>query len=78
MPLRDHDVPPLYILILFCEKATAWLNQDGENLVAVHCRGGKGRTGIPQTQTLNPKIRDRENLVAVHAAEWEGAELAKP
>jgi len=45
IPLRDHDVPPLYILILFCEMATAWLNKDAENVIAVHCRGGKGRTG---------------------------------
>jgi PTEN phosphatase family protein len=45
IPLRDHDVPPLYILIHFCEMATVWLNKDEENLAAIHCRGGKGRTG---------------------------------
>lgn len=30
----------------FCESAKAWLDMDEENVVALHCKAGKGRAGI--------------------------------
>lgn len=30
----------------FCENAEQWLLADGRNIVVVHCKAGKGRTGI--------------------------------
>ena len=45
IPFHDHSAPSLKILVEFCEKATAWLNENSRHVIAVHCRGGKGRTG---------------------------------
>ena len=30
----------------FCAEAEAWLAAGPENVVAVHCKAGKGRTGV--------------------------------
>lgn len=46
IPITDHNVPTLYQISDFCQQAMAWLNQHEENLVVVHCLGGKGRTGL--------------------------------
>ena len=45
-PIKEHSVPTLYQVADFCQQALAWLGQNPENLVAVHCLGGKGRTGL--------------------------------
>ena len=44
--MRDHNAPELHTLISFCDKAKAFLNASPQNVVAVHCQGGKGRTGL--------------------------------
>ena len=31
---------------LFCHSVDKWLKQNPKNVVAVHCKGGKGRTGV--------------------------------
>jgi hypothetical protein len=46
IPIIDHTVPTLYQIADFCQQAMAWLNQNEENVVVVHCLGGKGRTGL--------------------------------
>ncbi|XP_013371347.1 PREDICTED: phosphatidylinositol 3,4,5-trisphosphate 3-phosphatase TPTE2 isoform X1 [Chinchilla lanigera] len=32
-------------MLLFSKEVEEWMMQDKENVIAVHCRGGKGRTG---------------------------------
>lgn len=32
-------------MVRFVKNVREWLNADKENVIAVHCKGGKGRTG---------------------------------
>ncbi|RLN87304.1 hypothetical protein BBJ28_00016666 [Nothophytophthora sp. Chile5] len=42
----DHSPPPLALLFPFCRDVHAWLQSHPDNVVAVHCKAGKGRTGV--------------------------------
>ena len=44
-PFNDHNPCPLAMLGLICESVKAWLDDDPENRIAIHCKAGKGRTG---------------------------------
>ncbi|KAB7504423.1 Phosphatidylinositol 3,4,5-trisphosphate 3-phosphatase TPTE2 [Armadillidium nasatum] len=41
----DHNVPSLKEMLEFSEDVRSWLSEDEKNVIAVHCKGGKGRTG---------------------------------
>ncbi|ETL85365.1 hypothetical protein L917_15057 [Phytophthora nicotianae] len=43
---EDHCPPPLSLLLPFCRDVHVWLTTNPENIVAVHCKAGKGRTGV--------------------------------
>ena len=45
-PFEDHHAPALRALHAFCERAHAFMNLDGRHVLAVHCKAGKGRTGV--------------------------------
>ncbi|KAJ1609216.1 putative membrane bound phosphatase [Cryptosporidium canis] len=45
-PFPDHQVPTLGSLFIICFLVLNYLVSDSKNVVAVHCKGGKGRTGI--------------------------------
>ena len=32
-------------IVEYCKNVREWLDADPENVIAVHCKGGKGRTG---------------------------------
>ena len=42
----DHNAPKMEMIPLFCEEAAAWLRKSDKNVIAVHCKAGKGRTGV--------------------------------
>jgi len=45
-PFDDHNCPKFDDLGPFCEKLDEFLCQHPENVAAMHCKAGKGRTGL--------------------------------
>eukprot|EP00727_Mastigamoeba_balamuthi_P014423 m51a1_g9605 putative phosphatidylinositol- -trisphosphate 3-phosphatase and dual-specificity protein phosphatase (818) ;mRNA; f:1056921-1059976 len=45
-PFDDHNAPPFEMIQRFCADVDEWLGQDPENIAVVHCKAGKGRTGL--------------------------------
>ncbi|KAB2602864.1 dual-specificity protein phosphatase PTEN [Pyrus ussuriensis x Pyrus communis] len=45
-PFDDLNCPPIHLITLFCRSAYAWLKEDIENVVVVHCKAGMARTGL--------------------------------
>ncbi|KAH3758021.1 phosphatase and tensin protein [Pelomyxa schiedti] len=46
IPFQDHHAPPINLISQFCHSVDSWLGTDPKNVIAVHCKGGKGRTGL--------------------------------
>uniref|UniRef100_A0A6B2L1U6 Phosphatidylinositol 3,4,5-trisphosphate 3-phosphatase and dual-specificity protein phosphatase PTEN n=1 Tax=Arcella intermedia TaxID=1963864 RepID=A0A6B2L1U6_9EUKA len=61
-PFDDHNVPPLELIDEFCADASAWLDKDEKNVVAVHCKAGKGRTGLMISTLLAYKYPQTLNI----------------
>ncbi|KAM4815074.1 phosphatidylinositol 3,4,5-trisphosphate 3-phosphatase TPTE2-like isoform 1-T1 [Thomomys bottae] len=43
--IEDHNVPTLEEMVSFAKEVIAWLSKDPHNIIIIHCKGGKGRTG---------------------------------
>ncbi|XP_048776038.1 phosphatidylinositol 3,4,5-trisphosphate 3-phosphatase TPTE2-like [Ostrea edulis] len=43
--IDDHNVPRVREMVAFCTNVEEWMEQDKQNVIAIHCKGGKGRTG---------------------------------
>jgi phosphatidylinositol-3,4,5-trisphosphate 3-phosphatase/dual-specificity protein phosphatase PTEN len=43
---EDHNPPVFDSIRCFCLDAAAWLTAHPENVIVVHCKAGKGRTGV--------------------------------
>ncbi|CAF1195361.1 unnamed protein product [Adineta ricciae] len=43
--IDDHNVPRLSDTIRMADSVTEWFDANPKNVIAVHCKGGKGRTG---------------------------------
>eukprot|EP00923_Selenidium_pygospionis_P034554 GHVN01060193.1.p1 GENE.GHVN01060193.1~~GHVN01060193.1.p1 ORF type:complete len:398 (+),score=54.82 GHVN01060193.1:2969-4162(+) len=51
-PFDDHSVPALETLLSCCEAMGEFLHSHPQGVVAVHCKGGKGRTGVALSSWL--------------------------
>lgn len=45
-PFDDHNAPPLLMIEPFCKHVQEHLGKDPANVAVVHCKAGKGRTGV--------------------------------
>eukprot|EP01102_Stenamoeba_stenopodia_P016436 TRINITY_DN5749_c1_g1_i1.p1 TRINITY_DN5749_c1_g1~~TRINITY_DN5749_c1_g1_i1.p1 ORF type:complete len:434 (-),score=98.64 TRINITY_DN5749_c1_g1_i1:68-1204(-) len=68
-PIADHNVPSLSVILQFINAVQKWYYDHPANVVAVHCRGGKGRSGTMVCAWL---LYSRHSKTAREALEFFG------
>ncbi len=66
-PFDDHNPCALKMIEKFCASVDAYLNAHPDNVVGIHCKAGKGRTGMLISAYL---LHSAVCITAVEALEW--------
>jgi len=45
-PFYDHNAPPVQLIVDCCNDIAEWLDDNKDNVAGIHCKAGKGRTGL--------------------------------
>ena len=45
-PSKDHNPCPIKMILEFCVDITLYLIKNQDSIAAIHCKAGKGRTGV--------------------------------
>ncbi|CAO1630936.1 unnamed protein product [Sympodiomycopsis kandeliae] len=78
-PFPDHHPPPLSMIPMVVADMTSWLAEDSRNVVVIHCKAGKGRSGTLACCYLMslPKLpsapRDPRNISTAHLPQEAGS-----
>ena len=63
-------------MVRFCESVHAFLSEDDDNIVAVHCKGGKGRTGtLICTWLVECGKFEEAQVRLMHVIRWHYSEI---
>ena len=82
-PFDDHNAPcPIKLIPDMCRDMNEFLQEDEENVVAIHCKAGKGRTGVMVSCLLmlvDPGLRSPTDALAffgdVRTADGKGVTI---
>ena len=69
IPFHDHNPPSVHALADACEDIFKYISADARNVAAVHCKAGKGRTGLVCSAVL---LRSGEHDTAEDALKYFG------
>ncbi|GAA5963144.1 hypothetical protein JCM8115_001033 [Rhodotorula mucilaginosa] len=83
-PWPDHHPPPLSLMRVMTEGVKKWYLQDERNVVVIHCKAGKGRSGtfaislllalpgLPSAPSIAPTDEERDEAEEYRALDPKG------